>query len=113
MVVEPGKPGRKPGDKAALISPVYTNSGPLRTHCAIFFYYMDGKDLGQLTVYVYLDGKKSTQQFTVSGESLLSTVCKNNLLLVRNFSGLKTLIVIYTKTCCKSAEVLQPMRTVH
>ena len=71
MVIEAGAPGVKPNDKAAIISPVYTKQGPLQL-CALFFYYMDGKDLGTLNVYINMDKKGWKSAYTATGTEVIS-----------------------------------------
>uniref|UniRef100_A0A8C4QZJ9 MAM domain containing glycosylphosphatidylinositol anchor 1 n=1 Tax=Eptatretus burgeri TaxID=7764 RepID=A0A8C4QZJ9_EPTBU len=57
MFIEASRP-RKPGDKARLISPIYTLATPSRSggrqnvFCLFFYYHMYGKHVGSLNVFI-------------------------------------------------------------
>ena len=74
MVIKSADPKLKPGDKAWLESPTYSN--PLKeSYCVRFWYYMDGSDMGTLNVYTNIDNAGYTNAFTAKGETV---ACYNN-----------------------------------
>lgn len=66
MVIDAGARGRVANDKASILSPVYTNTNNADM-CAIFFYYMDGKDMGSLNTYYQVAGGGWKSAFTAKG----------------------------------------------
>lgn len=63
MYIETSQP-RKPGDKARLISPTYkATSG----RCLQFYYYMTGRSMGSLNIYMRKNGKLGQPVWSRSG----------------------------------------------
>lgn len=76
MVIVPGAKGLKQGDKASLLTPVYTTTQKLDM-CVKFWYHMEGVDMGTLNVYVKSDKLSGwgSPAFTASGKVLILRFC--------------------------------------
>ncbi|XP_033751998.1 MAM and LDL-receptor class A domain-containing protein 1-like [Pecten maximus] len=62
MYIETSSP-RKPGDKARLISPTYTDSQAM---CVQFYYHMYGSNIGALNVYIQTGGQLGRAGYSMS-----------------------------------------------